>query len=109
LDRTQRGRARGGDVVWRSLEEAPEPWLLVFDNIDDVDQRGVLGGSGARLDGTGWIRPSRSGLVVVTSRRGDRRTWGDDAKLCRINCLDGADGASVLRELAPQAGTDEEA
>ncbi|NUT47243.1 MAG: tetratricopeptide repeat protein, partial [Saccharothrix sp.] len=104
VDIGQVGRADAHDVVWRSLESATEPWLLVFDNVDDVDQRGVLGSTGAHLDGTGWIRPSRAGLVVVTSRRGDRSTWGEDAELTRVNCLDGEDGARVLLGFAPDAG-----
>ncbi|MBB5156097.1 tetratricopeptide repeat protein [Saccharopolyspora phatthalungensis] len=97
------------DEVWESLERVTEPWLLVFDDVDDVDQPGLRSSSGTRFDGTGWIRASRAGLVVVTSRHGDPRTWGDDAVLCRVDCLDDGQGAAVLCELAPDAGPEEDA
>lgn len=112
VDVGQLGRADARDVVWRSLESATEPWLLVFDNIDDTDDtehRGLFGGSGARLDGTGWIRPSRAGLVLVTTRHGDPAVWGEHAELTRVTCLDGEDGARVLLDLAPHAGPREDA
>lgn len=102
----------GPDLVWRLLDESAKPWLLVFDNIDDVRRAGVLGGSGEQLDGTGWIRPSAAGLVVVTTRRGDGRVWARDegrAVLNRVECLADEDGATMLRELAPDAGSTEDA
>ncbi|MCP2167288.1 tetratricopeptide repeat protein [Goodfellowiella coeruleoviolacea] len=109
VDVGQVGRADAQDVVWRALENASQPWLLVFDNIDDVERRGLLGASGAHLDGTGWIRPSAVGLVLVTTRRGDRSTWGEHAELTRVTCLAGVDGARVLLDLAPDAGPAEDA
>ena len=52
------------DLVWRYLENATRPWLLIFDGVDDKDLMSMLSGN---EQGCGWIRPSRRGLVVVTS------------------------------------------
>ncbi|GGS54754.1 tetratricopeptide repeat protein [Actinokineospora fastidiosa] len=106
---SQSGMGVGPDQVWETLERADRPWLLVFDNVDDVDRPGLLGRSGGQVDGTGWVRPGRAGLVVVTSRRGDRSTWGGGAVLHRVDCLPRVAGARVLFDLAPDAGTPEEA
>ncbi|WP_167473475.1 tetratricopeptide repeat protein [Nocardia arthritidis] len=92
------------ELVWRGLESADRRWLLVFDNVDDLRRGQLLGASADHYDGTGWIRPGRAGLVLVTTRRGDQHPWGDAARLHRVNPLENADGAALLLERAPNAG-----
>ncbi|GLY50789.1 hypothetical protein Lesp01_44450 [Lentzea sp. NBRC 102530] len=109
VDQGRLGDANARTVVWQALDAQDEPWLLVFDNVDDVHREDLFGSSGPRLDGTGWIRTSRRGMVVVTSRRSDRGPWGENAEMRRVECLSNADGGLVLSGLAPGAGTEEEA
>ncbi|MGV9680899.1 hypothetical protein ACWDSJ_36990 [Nocardia sp. NPDC003482] len=114
MDEHDRRRARSDDscardLAWRHLDSANRPWLLIFDNIDDLRGDGLLGRSGDRYDGTGWIRQSNAGLVVVTTRRGDQLPWGDVAELHRVEVLDGEAGAGFLCELAPGAGAHDDA
>jgi tetratricopeptide (TPR) repeat protein len=52
------------DLVWRYLNNTAKPWLLIFDGVDDKDLMSTLSGDG---QGCGWIRPSRRGLVLVSS------------------------------------------
>jgi tetratricopeptide (TPR) repeat protein len=63
------GAARAGrrslqDLVWQHLEKPAKPWLLIFDGVDDLSLMSTLSGKG---QGCGWIRPSRQGLVIVSS------------------------------------------
>ncbi|SDM15816.1 Tetratricopeptide repeat-containing protein [Lentzea albidocapillata subsp. violacea] len=109
VDQGRLGDANARTVVWQALEKSAEPWLLVFDNVDDVHREDLFGSSGPELDGTGWIRASRTGMVVVTSRRSDRAPWGEHAELRRVECLSHTDGGLVLSGLAPGAGTEAEA
>ncbi|MGI5506210.1 tetratricopeptide repeat protein [Lentzea sp. CA-135723] len=109
VDQGRLGDANARTVVWQALDAQEQPWLLVFDNVDDVHREDLFGSSGPRLDGTGWIRTSRRGMVVVTSRRSDRAPWGEKAELRRVECLSGNDGGQVLTGLAPRAGTEDEA
>jgi tetratricopeptide (TPR) repeat protein len=99
------------ELVWAALHQQPGPWLLVFDNADDPDQ--VLGPpGGACTDGNGWLRPVPSaGMIVVTSRDGSTTTWDSASWLRRrpVPTLDPRDGASVLLDQAPSAGTRPEA
>lgn len=94
------------DVLWEHLE-AQTGWLLVFDNADDTGEL-ALGGAPV-ADGTGWLRPTPAGLIVVTSRNMDRREWGRHGVVVPVSCLDPAAGARVLLDLAPHAGTPAEA
>ena len=55
-------------------------------------------------DGAGWIRPTKAGLVVVTSRLADLRDWGRHAEVHTVGWLSAADGAQILADLAPAAG-----
>jgi tetratricopeptide (TPR) repeat protein len=80
------------DRLWALLEAAPEGWLLVLDNADQLDARG------------GWIRSSHRGLVLVTSRQNDPAAWGPRALIHRVDVLSDRDAAQVLLDLAPEAG-----
>jgi tetratricopeptide (TPR) repeat protein len=101
LDEALAGRIHPADVLWPRLEATPG-WVLVFDNVDDTK---ALGAAGRRAeDATGWLRPTRAGLVLVTSRIGDPQIWGPMACIHRVGSLDDADGAQVLLDLAPDAG-----
>lgn len=95
------------DLVWRELDAAEHPWLLVLDNADEpawlAAETGVPG------DGTGWLRSSRAGLTVVTSRVGSPGVWGHEADTHRIGVLSPADGRDVLLDLAGEAGDPAEA
>ncbi|MFI6644863.1 hypothetical protein [Streptomyces sp. NPDC050504] len=101
-DEAWAGRASATDLVWNALDAAERPWLLVVDNVDEpaftASEHGVPG------DGTGWIRSSRAGLTVVTSRVGDPRAWGREATCHPVGVLSAEDGAAVLLDLAPGAG-----
>src|SRR6266536_1211796 len=88
-----------GDVLWERLTGLECRWLLVIDNADDLRML-------ARdTDGTGWLRPSTGGgMVLVTSRQQDPDAWGRWVKLRRVPTLSATDGAAVLTDLAPGAG-----
>ncbi len=94
------------DLVWDRLN-ATSGWMLV---IDDLDQPSAVAFAGDQLaEYRGWIRPSRTGLLLVTSRDQDATTWGSAAQLIHLGPLDGEVGARVLLAAAPGAGTPEEA
>ncbi|WP_333766839.1 helix-turn-helix transcriptional regulator [Streptomyces sp. IBSBF 2435] len=103
------------DIVWHLLEDLDEPWLLVLDNADDPP--GTLAAAGGGVtDGTGWLRPAgrTTGTVVITSRDGNRTTWGRPRpawlRLHAVGVLAPDHGAQVLLELAGSpAGTPAEA
>jgi tetratricopeptide (TPR) repeat protein len=92
----------GPDRLWALLGQAPEGWLLVLDNADQPELLAAHGTSAA--DGTGWARASRRGLLVVTSRRGDRTVWPRHARIYRLQPLSEEEAARVLLDLAPDAG-----
>jgi tetratricopeptide (TPR) repeat protein len=95
------------DLMWRYLERSSKPWLLVIDNADQPD---VLAAEGTRVaDGNGVVRSSRRGLVVVTSRVTSAEVWGTRAVVHRVDALSTGDAASVVADLAPNAGTDRDA
>ncbi len=95
------GRRSPADLLWRCLQ-ARAGWLLVFDNADDPDTLTV---SGAPVsDGSGWIRPTTAGLVLVTSRVIDPQVWGRHAQVHPVEWLDDTAGAQILTDLAPGAG-----
>lgn len=106
IDDARAGRRNAADLVWGSLNSASR-WLLVFDNADDPS---VLGSNRRPMaEGKGWARPSRSGLTLVTSRRGDVAIWGAAARVHHLGVLTAAEGAQVLQDLAPNAGSAQEA
>lgn len=119
LEAISTGAADGPDRFWELLDNAPSGWLLIFDNADSPDilrgPRSDAGRAGARpagaagQNGTGWVRPSRRGLTIVTSRDADQETWGSQARLVPLGPLDEADAARALLDLAPGAGDEAEA
>jgi CRP-like cAMP-binding protein/tetratricopeptide (TPR) repeat protein len=76
-------------------------WLLVFDGADNPS---VLAGVDVTTpgDGTGWLRPDPSGMVIVTTRNRDPQVWGTRVTLRELRPLDEDAGAEVLRDLAPE-------
>ncbi|MEV6800442.1 tetratricopeptide repeat protein [Micromonospora rifamycinica] len=86
------GNGRAHDVFWELLSQADRGWLLI---IDDADEFGVLGA----LDGTGWIRPSRRGLVLVTSRINSGHLWGHAADVITLGPLAEEPATLVLLDL----------
>lgn len=103
-----RGAPDAPDRLWRLLDRERGEWLLVFDNVDDPRVLSVADLPAGVQDAVGWVRPSRAGLVVVTSRETDARMWVA-ARLHRVGPLAEADAAQVLRDLAPAAGDERQA
>ncbi|MBH5336427.1 tetratricopeptide repeat protein [Streptomyces pactum] len=101
------GRISATDLVWGRLDAAERPWLLVLDNADEPEWLAAAGGVPG--DGTGWLRSSRAGLTVVTSRVGTPGVWGREANTHRVGVLAPADGRDVLLDLAGEAGDPAEA
>ncbi|MCO5967534.1 tetratricopeptide repeat protein [Actinoallomurus soli] len=101
------GRTSAMDLVWRYLDSAAQPWLLVIDTADEPIRLAAENGSPG--DGTGWARPSERGLTLVTSRVGTAETWGGEADCHHVGVLTPEDGAEVLIDLAGHAGTGSEA
>jgi len=95
------GRLNPSDVLWQQLEERRH-WVLVLDNADDP--AALQAADRPAASGSGWLRSTRAGLVLVTSRIGDPQTWGPVSHIVRLEPLDDADGAQVLLDLAPAAG-----
>ena len=103
LEVIRAGGLDGPERLWRLLDESGRPWLLVFDNADDP---AVLAASHAQPGtGTDWLRSSRRGLVIVTTRVDDPAVWGRDAQLLPVRPLDDDQAAQLLLDLAPHAGT----
>jgi hypothetical protein len=95
------------DLAWTRLDRTTG-WVLVFDNVD-IPEVLTVGRTRVR-DGNGVIRATGAGLVLVTSRQGDRQLWGDGAALHQVDVLGDTDGAQVLLDNAGNgAGTDVEA
>jgi tetratricopeptide (TPR) repeat protein len=106
LSQAANGDINPSDVLWPRLESRRR-WLLVLDNADDS---GVLAvGDRTAADGSGWLRPTQSGLVLVTSRTGESEFWGSLAIVHRVTPLSDEDGGRLLADLAPGAGSSEEA
>ncbi|HET6706384.1 tetratricopeptide repeat protein [Amycolatopsis sp.] len=102
LEQAWTGQASVMDLLWRYLDAASRPWLLVVDNADDPE---ILAAPGANPgDGTGWVRPSRTGTTLLTSRVGSPDVWGSQAERHQIGVLADKDAADVLVDLAGHAG-----
>ncbi|MFI6082520.1 tetratricopeptide repeat protein [Streptomyces sp. NPDC051217] len=101
----EKGGRPAADLVWCHLANMDRRWLLVFDDADDLD---VLSCAGAALsDATGWVRPAvgKSQGVLVTTRDGNKRSWGDRlARSHQLDVLESEFAGQVLQELAPEAG-----
>ncbi len=89
VDAAREGRRPDADLVWQYLERSPEPWLLVLDNADDpaVFRHGA------------WLRSSRRGIVLVTTRHRDATEWRLGVTH-PLDVLDLAHAVDVLRDLA---------
>ncbi|MFB7194434.1 tetratricopeptide repeat protein [Streptomyces sp. NPDC056240] len=92
------GSRAAADLVWHYLDHSPRPWLLVLDNADDP----------AILEDGGWLRPSPRGTVLVTTRHASHRVW-NGAEMHHVDVLPEEDAALLLCDLAPDAGTPEQA
>jgi hypothetical protein len=86
------------DLLWRTLDARPEPWLLIVDNADDLR---VIAGPAGVVDGRGWLRTPRGGTVLVTSRSS---AWPAGVTRHSVGELSDDDGATVLLDLVPSAG-----
>ncbi|MFD2350596.1 hypothetical protein ACFSTC_16605 [Nonomuraea ferruginea] len=100
VDAARTGRLAACDVLWQALERHRD-WLLVIDDADDVAELETAGRT--VRDGNGWVRGSRSGLVVVSTRDGDPRHWGRGAELHPVGWLSKEQGGQVLVDLVPWA------
>ncbi|MFD9815669.1 tetratricopeptide repeat protein [Streptomyces sp. NPDC059080] len=92
------GLRPAADLVWHYLDHSDQPWLLVLDNADDPS---VL------RDG-GWLRASPTGTVVVTTRQAATHWW-PGAELLQFGVLPREEAALVLHDLAPHAGSVQDA
>ncbi|MFC4495409.1 tetratricopeptide repeat protein [Streptomyces ovatisporus] len=93
LSAARSGLRAAADLVWDYLDRSPAPWFLVIDNADDP---GILG--------NGWLRSSRRGTVLVTTRQA-AESWWPGAELLHVGVLPREDAAQVLRDLAPGLGS----
>jgi tetratricopeptide (TPR) repeat protein len=100
------GRVNPSDILWRELELRRD-WTLVLDNADELPA--LVSGKRTAASGTGWLRPTSAGLVLVTSRVQEPSAWGASAQLHHIEPLSVADGAHVLLDLAADRGTSHQA
>ncbi|TMQ90212.1 tetratricopeptide repeat protein [Actinomadura soli] len=100
------GKRDPSDVLWPELEKRPG-WVLLIDNADDL--AALASGQRTVRDGNGWLRPTRAGLVLVTSRNSDTRRWGPHVENHPVAELPADAGAQVLLDMAPDAGTDNQA
>ncbi|WP_186001359.1 FxSxx-COOH system tetratricopeptide repeat protein [Streptomyces sp. IB201691-2A2] len=87
------------DVLWDALNSSTVgPWLLVVDNADDP------------VVVRDWIRqPVAGNTVVVTSRDQSSGSWWTSSALHAVAPIADAEGAEMLRELAPAAGSEGDA
>ena len=92
------GMRAAADLVWDRLDRSDQPWLLVIDNADDP----------AVLRDGSWLRTSRRGTTLVTTRQ-PAAHWWPGAELHHVGVLPREDAARVLCDLAPASGTVEEA
>jgi hypothetical protein len=82
--------------VWRHLDTAPVPWLLVFDNADRPEELDPEHRPGEQR---GWVRSSSCGFVLVTSRVDDPALWAP-AEPHRLGVLEGMDAVAALADHA---------
>ncbi|MEU0188235.1 tetratricopeptide repeat protein [Streptomyces sp. NPDC006207] len=106
LESARAGQESLPDVVWRQLESSRR-WMVVLDNVDEPQL--VDPGDEPLAHYRGWIRPHGGGLLLVTSRDTSTQTWGPRAELLRLEPLAVPDAGQVLLDVAPRAGTPEQA
>ncbi|MEU3020253.1 tetratricopeptide repeat protein [Nocardiopsis sp. NPDC007018] len=82
--------------VWRHLDSAPRPWLLVIDNADRPE---LLDPENRPGEQRGWLRSSPGGFVLVTSRVDDPALWAP-ATVHHVDSLGDADAATALTDHA---------
>lgn len=97
------GEPTAADRTWEfiiSNRAIGRRWLLVF---DDADDPAVLasGRTADPGDGTGWVRPDLSGMILVTTRHRNPSTWGNGVKVRELQTLDDEIAADVLTDLVP--------
>ncbi|GAA3497325.1 hypothetical protein GCM10019016_044260 [Streptomyces prasinosporus] len=100
---------RVADALWDRLSALPDPWLLIIDN---ADQLAFLDGPAKLSLGNGWLRAhsAAQGLVVVTTRDGNRERWGGQPVRIQVEPLPHDDSAQILIDHAgEEAGDTEEA
>lgn len=97
------------DVLWDCLNALTSPWLLVLDNVDD--HSALAAEDVPTAEGVGWLRPPAHpwGTVLLTSRESRHDRWGAWVHSAGVGILSADDGAEVLHDLAPGAGTAQEA
>jgi tetratricopeptide (TPR) repeat protein len=103
LDQARSGTTIGAaNLLWTLLDGCRGPWLLVVDNADNPR---MLVPAGTRVaDYTGWIRPARYGVVLVTTRDAHSSTWGSRARVHSVGRLPPADAVRVLFDLTGGRG-----
>ncbi|GAB2493420.1 tetratricopeptide repeat protein [Nocardiopsis aegyptia] len=99
-DRVRPTRRQAARWVWRHLDNAPRPWLLVIDNADRPEELDPENRPGDQL---GWMRASPGGFVLVTSRVDDPAQWAP-ARVHRIGQLDGDAATGALSDHAGLVG-----
>lgn len=91
-DRFRTAPRQAARWVWRHLDTAPRPWLLVIDN---ADQPELLDPENRPGEQRGWMRSSPGGFVLVTSRVDDPALWAP-ATVHRVGSLGTGDAARAL-------------
>ncbi|MGO9778594.1 MAG: FxSxx-COOH system tetratricopeptide repeat protein [Streptosporangiaceae bacterium] len=101
------------DVIWQALCDRPEAWLLVIDGANDPT---ILAGAGKSVaEGQGWLRPvpTKTGMVLVTSRDGSPESWAQGwCRRFHVEMLPPAEAGEVLADYArrsPGLGDDDDA
>jgi tetratricopeptide (TPR) repeat protein len=101
------------DVIWQRLYERSKRWLLVIDGADDPK---ILAGAGKSVaEGQGWLRPvpTKTGMVLVTSRDGSPESWAQGwCRRFHVEMLPRAEAGEVLADYArrsPGLGDDDDA
>lgn len=100
----------GPDSLWRLLERAPKGWVLIVDNADDTAFLAKPPESGEvqlplLAEGNGWVRQTRRGLVIVTSRQREDAYWPKGAVVIEVEELSELDSAKILKGEAPNGGS----
>ncbi|WP_433662706.1 FxSxx-COOH system tetratricopeptide repeat protein [Nocardia sp. CA-128927] len=101
----EKGGRPSADLVWKSLSTFDRPWLLIFDDADDLDALCCQGSS--LRDCTGWVRPpvGNSTGVIVTTRDSDSRSWSQKAaEVSLLKPLARDASINMLCTSAPQSG-----